>query len=325
MYSTSSFKSVFAHEMKQYLEFVNNADKVIESYYYTFRRFDEFLVKQNYQERMLSAEIQYAWINTLETSSRSRAGEAGRLRQFVRYLNVLGIPAFEIESIRVSSDFVAHNFTKEEIDKIIEAADNLVTYMNVYPVKQFFPLILRILICCGMRITEVLEMRWKDINLNTGVITVINAKNKKQRFVPMHQSLTNILKEYQKQVRRFDINSFVFENPLDFDKPYEYRVFSYWFNKVLQKADITKLRHTARSEGICVHALRHYFAFESFKQSEKEGRSFHDTAPFLSTYLGHSNFIATNTYITDDYLMYTVSHERMNDGIGSLFPEVSFK
>ena len=165
-------------------------------------------------------------------------------------------------------------------------------------------------------------------NLKTALILKLkydDAKNKKQRFVPMHQSLTNILKQYQKQIRRFDINSFVFENPLDFDKPYEYRVFSYWFNKVLQKADITKLRHTARSEGICVHALRHYFAFESFKKSEKEGRSFYDTAPFLSTYLGHSNFIATNTYITDDYLMYTVSHERMNDGIGRLFPEVSFK
>ena len=37
------------------------------------------------------------------------------------------------------------------------------------------------------------------------------------------------------------------------------------------------------------------------------------------------NFVATTEYITDDYMMYTVSHERMNDGIGSLFPEVSFK
>ena len=28
----------------------------------------------------------------------------------------------------------------------------------------------------------------------------------------MHQSLTNILKQYQQQIRRFDINSFVFED-----------------------------------------------------------------------------------------------------------------
>lgn len=85
------------------------------------------------------------------------------------------------------------------------------------------------------------------------------------------------------------------------------------------------MKRTYREEGICVHALRHYFTFTSFQKSEKEGRSFYDTAPFLSAYLGHSNFVTTTEYITDDYMMYTVSHERMNDGIGSLFPEVNFK
>ena len=323
--SSLPFSSIFADEMRQYLELAESADKVTESYYYTFKRLDDFIVKQNYQEKILSADIQYAWINTLDTSSRSRAGEASRLRQFARYLNALGIPAIEIESVRVSSDYVAHNFTDDEIARIIDAADNLISHMNVFVVKEYFPLILRILIGCGMRITEVLELRWTDINLDTGVITVVNAKNKRQRFVPMHQSLTDMLKLYQKRIRRFDKNSFVFENPLDFDNPYGYRVFSHWFNQVLRKANIPHMKRTYRAEGICVHALRHYFAFNSFQKSEKEGRCFYDTAPVLSAYLGHSNFVATTEYITDDYMMYTVSHERMNDGIGSLFPEVSFK
>ena len=184
--SSLPFSSIFADEMRQYLELAESADKVTESYYYTFKRLDDFIVKQNYQEKILSADIQYAWINTLDTSSRSRAGEASRLRQFARYLNALGIPAIEIESVRVSSDYVAHNFTDDEIARIIDAADNLISHMNVFVVKEYFPLILRILIGCGMRITEVLELRWTDINLDTGVITVVNAKNKRQRFVPMH-------------------------------------------------------------------------------------------------------------------------------------------
>lgn len=323
--NTYDFKSVFADEMRQYLVMVESADQVTESYFYTFKRLDEFMINHNYHEKVLSEDIQYMWINTLDTSSRSRAGEIGRLRHFARYLNAIGISAYEIENIRPTSDYVAHNFTDEEIAKIISAADNHVAHMNIFVVKQEFPLILRILIGCGMRITEVLEMRWSDIDLEKGIITVINAKNKKQRFVPMHQSLTDLLKQYQKRIRRFDKDSYVFENPLDFDKPYEYRVFSYWFNCVLKKANIPHMKRTYREDGICVHALRHYFAFTSFQQSEKEGRCFYDTAPFLSAYLGHSNFVATTEYITDDYMMYTVSHERMNNGIGSLFPEVSFK
>lgn len=155
--SSLPFSSIFADEMRQYLELAESADKVTESYYYTFKRLDDFIVKQNYQEKILSADIQYAWINTLDTSSRSRAGEASRLRQFARYLNALGIPAIEIESVRVSSDYVAHNFTDDEIARIIDAADNLISHMNVFVVKEYFPLILRILIGCGMRITEVLR------------------------------------------------------------------------------------------------------------------------------------------------------------------------
>ena len=320
-----NFKSVFAAEMKQYLDLIDSVDKVTESYFYTFRRFDEFVVKQNHQERVLTESLQYAWLSTLETSSRSRAGEAGRLRRFARYLNALGIPAYEVDSICATSNFVAHNFTDEEIAKIITAADNLTTYMNVYVVKEAFPLILRILIACGMRITEVLELRWTDVNLKTGVITVINAKNKKQRFVPMHDSLTDMLNLYQKRIRRFDKNSFVFENPLDFDTPYEYRAFSYWFKMVLLKANIPNMERTCREEGLCVHALRHYFTFASFQKSEREGREFYDTAPFLSTYLGHSTFVGTEKYITNDYMMYTVSHERMDKALGRFFPEVSFK
>ena len=83
--SSLPFSSIFADEMRQYLELAESADKVTESYYYTFKRLDDFIVKQNYQEKILSADIQYAWINTLDTSSRSRAGEASRLRQFARY------------------------------------------------------------------------------------------------------------------------------------------------------------------------------------------------------------------------------------------------
>lgn len=209
-------------------------------------------------------------VNTLDTSSRSRAGEASRLRQFARYLNALGIPAIEIESVRVSSDYVAHNFTDDEIARIIDAADNLISHMNVFVVKEYFPLILRILIGCGMRITEVLELRWTDINLDTGVITVVNAKNKRQRFVPMHQSLTDMLKLYQKRIRRFDKNSFVFENLLDFDKPL-------WVSSLqpLVQSGFTKSQYTAHEANIpgrgdmrscCYDTTSHLILFRNLKK-----------------------------------------------------------
>ena len=40
--SSLPFSSIFADEMRQYLELAESADKVTESYYYTFKRLDDF-------------------------------------------------------------------------------------------------------------------------------------------------------------------------------------------------------------------------------------------------------------------------------------------
>jgi len=55
------------------------------------------------------------------------------------------------------------------------------------------PMIIRLLYCCGFRLGEVLCLKAKDINFQTGVITVTHVKMDKQRFVPVHVSLKEII------------------------------------------------------------------------------------------------------------------------------------
>ena len=62
--SSLPFSSIFADEMRQYLELAESADKVTESYYYTFKRLDDFIVKQNYQEKI----FKNVYAEFLETS-----------------------------------------------------------------------------------------------------------------------------------------------------------------------------------------------------------------------------------------------------------------
>ena len=133
-----------------------------------------------------------------------------------------------------------------------------------------------------------------------------------------------MLKLYQKRIRRFDKNSFVFENPLDFDNPYGYRVFSHWFNQVLRKAILDMRSEHTGQRGYAFMRYDTTSHLILFRNLKKKDAAFMIPHHFCRT-TGHSNFVATTEYITDDYMMYTVSHERMNDGIGSLFPEVSFK
>jgi integrase len=101
--------------------------------------------------------------------------------------------------------------------------------------------------------------------------------------------------------------------------------FCIWFSGVLDAAGIPNTRSTKYERIISPHCLRHYFTFKSFLKSEAEGRPLEQTAPYLSTYLGHNNLYGTEKYLSTDYTLYEGSHERMNKSIGGLFPEVQFE
>jgi hypothetical protein len=59
-------------------------------------------------------------------------------------------------------------------------------------------------------------------------------------------------------------------------------------------------------------------------KSESEGRKFEDTSAFLSAYLGHDSPKETDKYLNVSHTVYTDSHQRVNDYIGNLFPEIDF-
>ena len=57
------------------------------------------------------------------------------------------------------------------------AADNLPVRNNAPTRHLVIPAVIRLLYCCGFRIGEVLRLRVKDVDLDTGIITVHNGKD----------------------------------------------------------------------------------------------------------------------------------------------------
>jgi integrase/recombinase XerD len=56
--------------------------------------------------------------------------------------------------------------------------------------------ILTTLFYTGMRISECVNLKLKDVYLKDGIITVRNTKNKRDRQIPIHQKLLPVLNEY---------------------------------------------------------------------------------------------------------------------------------
>jgi len=320
-----SFKSVFSYEVDQYLKLLTAAGRYIDRIQSSLRSLDKYLVDCCLSQKNLDASVISDWMRTRDVSSRTKAKDISHTRGFVKYLNSLGFIADCPDLPKTQSDYVPYIFSDYELERLFSAADNFQARTKLTRSALIFPVLLRLLYGCGLRLGEGRTLLWRDVDLESGVITVKEAKNQKQRFVPMSESTTMLLKNYRTMTRSDGICTYyLFESSDCHDEPYRNNTFSVWFAKILVAAGILYTKRHPRERGPCPHCIRHCFTQKSFLKSESEGRRFEEAAPYLAAYLGHDSPIETEAYLSSNHSVYTESHRRVDSAIGNLFPEVSF-
>ena len=75
--------------------------------------------------------------------------------------------------------------SKEEIKQLINATNNI---------KH--KLILKLLYGCGLRVSEIVNIKKDDVNFNEGLLKISLGKGRKDRFVKIPDSLSEDLKKY---------------------------------------------------------------------------------------------------------------------------------
>lgn len=123
----------------------------------------------------------------------------------------------------------------DEMDRIITAATNL---------KH------RTIIClmysCALRVSEVINLKVKDIDYSRGIINIIDAKGGKDRQVMLAPELVDILNNY---ISEYKVSDYLFTG--QFDPQYSERSIAQFLQKYADKAGIQKrvyphlLRHTS--------------------------------------------------------------------------------
>jgi integrase len=320
------FTSVLAAEMSNYLELLRAAGRYIEKIKSSLKSLDCYLKEHNCKDKILTENILSSWITCKQVKNITKAGILSDVKGFVRYLSSLGIKAGLPEFPVISSDYVPYVFSREEFMTMVSVADNF-GLGTIRPIRaaRVFPVLLRILYGCGLRLGEGLSLRWEDIDFEHGIITVQKGKNMKQRLVPVNNSLTQLLIQYKEKVQHENIcNDYLFESNYVGGKPFKNNSFYGWFVKVLKGAGICYSKQIRTERGPCPHCLRHTFVLHSFLKSENEGRRFEDTSAFLSAYLGHDSTKDTDKYLRANHTVYTDSHRRVNDYIGNLIPNIYF-
>lgn len=142
-------------------------------------------------------------------------------------------PMDKVKKFKTSSQRLRY-FTKEELKAIVEYAKN--------PMKE----IISTAVNTGMRASETIALKWRDIDFGKNLICIDYQKNGKLDYIPMNQNTRNILMGVSRQGN----SDYVF-NKFN-NKPFGgYEIISHNFKDIVDELKI---------KGSSFHTLRHTFA-----------------------------------------------------------------
>ncbi|MDN5872742.1 MAG: tyrosine-type recombinase/integrase, partial [Nitrococcus sp.] len=148
----------------------------------------------------------------------------------------------------------------------------------------------------GLRLSEARNLELRDVDLNTGVLTIRGAKFGKDRLVPLHASTCKVLADYLLRRERHWAGRTVSA----------YLFVSSWGNR-LDSGQIHRafyavsrqigLRGAADRHGPRLHDLRHRFATTTLVHWYRAGQDAERRLPVLSAFLGHVHIADTQWYL----------------------------
>ncbi|MDD5152085.1 MAG: tyrosine-type recombinase/integrase, partial [Flavobacterium sp.] len=155
--------------------------------------------------------------------------------------------------------------SKEEIKLILNAHSNI---------KH--KAMLSMIYSCGLRRSELLHLRFSDIDSNRNIVLLKNAKGKKDRIAPLSPKILKMLREYYKDYKPA---VWLFEGQIKGEQ-YSEKSLQSVLKQALQKTGITK--------PVTLHWLRHSYATHLLESGTD--------LRYIQELLGHSSSKTTEIY-----------------------------
>jgi integrase/recombinase XerD len=233
----------------------------------------------------------FQWLNELGFAKRSQARLISGIKAFYRYLLVEDLIATDptqlIETPRLDRD-IPEVLSYEEIQAMIESID------LSQPQGHRNRAILETLYACGLRVSELVELRLSNLYLDIGFVKV-SGKGNKERLAPIGPEAVKYIELYQQHVRRRQTIAKGHEDYLFLNRRGQKMTRVMVFLIVKKAAAAAGIR-----KNVSPHTFRHSFATHLI-EGGADLRAVQDM-------LGHESILTTEiyTHLNTDYLRETL-------------------
>lgn len=310
------WKSDLAGMIQRYVQEKKQTGFKFEQQERYLRHFDSFYYHSGYGGIHLTKPMLNEFIYNEEERPVSHYNKEVVMKNFAAYLNNHGYAVYvpQVKTVLPRSNFIPHIYTKQELQRFFLAVDNYPKASNSYR-NTVDPVLFRFLYGTGARLSEALNLTIADVDHNDGIVTIRHAKNNKDRLIPITQGLTDRMRTYMESFHRFSKDSSIVFPGAEMGRMDQSTAYNH-FRDYLLMADIP---HTAT--GPRIHDFRHGLAVACLKKWSLAGIDLTNMLPYLSAYMGHSDFRATQYYLRLTADLYPDIISRSEAEFGYVIPE----
>ena len=306
-------------QYRYYCEASNCWTKNVEN---NIRYFDQYCSTNYPDKNCLTQEMVDAWCakkeNETNNSCRARIYPIIGLIDYIKARGLADVNLPDIPKY-CKCTYIPCALSKEILKAFFKECDSIQIKKNGPEGKHrrmTIPVLFRLLYSSGIRVYEVRMLKKSDVNLSTGVVSIVQTKKGIQHYIVLHDTMLEILQKYDAAISLLYPNREYFfpgtrKNPYLSNKWLSQNFKQIW-DKVCDKSSVA-------------YDFRHNYAVENINSWEGDDPEIFDRLVYLSKSMGHTHLNSTRYYYHFTPRLAQILSEKTEEGLNEMLPEVDYE
>jgi len=313
----TEFKSLIAPHLDEYVKFQGSSGGYSGHAESSLRSFDRYCELHSDGVFFLTQRIVDGWCSKRDTeSNNSCRARVYPVYDFIKYLQMrkLADVICPLLPKRERCTYIPHAFTEDELKRFFDACDHLpyTKRRPSYNRKMTMPVVFRLLYSTGMRPYEARMLQRDDVDIQHGIISIKKTKNDIQHYIVLHDSMTEILKNYNLAISRlYPKREYFFPGV---NKPYH--------GKIWLTYNFRQIWDSINDSHAIAYDLRHFYGTFNINRWVDQGFDFFDRFVYLSKSMGHSTLESTKYYYSLVPALSEILDKKTEKSLEWILPEV---